>query len=141
MPLPNGFAGLFLPFDSLLQALRIIGEPGIDGVVAAQLRFGVKLQCTIGIGFQPPLDAVQQAMLDSNLAKLYGVETKILNQAATRNPGRFSEQFCFRVMREEDRVFEVADFGLKDGREPRKQTLPPQCLHRRRRCYALSRPQ
>lgn len=141
MPLPNGFAGLLLPFDSLLQALQIVGEPGIDGGVAAQLRFDLKLQCTLGIGFQFPLDAVQQAMLDSNLAKLHGVERKILNQTVTRNSGRFSKQFCFRVMHEEDRVFGVADFDLKDGREPRRQTLPPQCLHRRRRCYALGRPQ
>lgn len=36
-------------------------------------------------------------MLDSDLAKLYGVETRTLNQAVTRNPGRFPERFCFRL--------------------------------------------
>lgn len=46
----------------------------------------------------------QQVMLDSDLAELYEVETKALNQAVTRNPSRFPEQFCFRVTREEDRV-------------------------------------
>lgn len=31
----------------------------------------------------------EQVMLDSDLAKLYGVETRTLNQAVTRNPDRF----------------------------------------------------
>ncbi len=38
-----------------------------------------------------------QVMLDSDLARLYGVETKVLNQAVKRNPGRFPEEFCFQV--------------------------------------------
>ncbi|WP_165056346.1 MULTISPECIES: ORF6N domain-containing protein [unclassified Adlercreutzia] len=42
-----------------------------------------------------------QVMLDSDLAKLYQVETKALNQAVTRNPRRFPERFCFRLMRDE----------------------------------------
>lgn len=42
-----------------------------------------------------------QVMLDSDLAMLYGVETKVLNQAVTRNPKRFPERFCFRVTRKE----------------------------------------
>lgn len=43
----------------------------------------------------------KQVMLDSDLAALYGVETKVLNQAVTRNPKRFPERFCFRVSRDE----------------------------------------
>lgn len=43
----------------------------------------------------------QQVMLDSNLADLYGVETKVLNQAVSRNSKRFPDRFCFRVTREE----------------------------------------
>lgn len=43
----------------------------------------------------------QQVMLDSDLAKLYGVETKVLNQAVSRNSKRFPERFCFRIKREE----------------------------------------
>ena len=39
----------------------------------------------------------EQVMLDSDLAKLYGVETRTLNQAVTRNPDRFPERFCFRL--------------------------------------------
>lgn len=37
----------------------------------------------------------QRVMIDSELAELYGVETKILNQAVKRNPKRFPEDFMF----------------------------------------------
>ncbi|WP_318678522.1 ORF6N domain-containing protein [Treponema sp.] len=43
----------------------------------------------------------QQVMLDRDLAELYGVETKVLNQAVKRNKGRFPEEFCFQITREE----------------------------------------
>lgn len=35
----------------------------------------------------------QRVMLDSDLAKLYGVETKVLNQAVRRNRERFPQDF------------------------------------------------
>ena len=40
-----------------------------------------------------------QVMLDRDLAELYGVETKVLNQAAKRNITRFPEQFRFQLTR------------------------------------------
>lgn len=43
----------------------------------------------------------EQVMLDSDLAELYGTETKYLNRAATRNKGRFPEDFRFQLTREE----------------------------------------
>ncbi|MGN0072096.1 MAG: ORF6N domain-containing protein [Atopobiaceae bacterium] len=43
----------------------------------------------------------KQVMLDRDLAMLYSVETRTLNQAVTRNPKRFPESFCFRLTREE----------------------------------------
>ena len=36
-------------------------------------------------------------MLDTDLAELYHVETKVLNQAVKRNLGRFPEMFLFRL--------------------------------------------
>ena len=39
----------------------------------------------------------QKVMLDSDLAELYGVETKVLNQAINRNIERFPEDFMFRL--------------------------------------------
>ena len=43
----------------------------------------------------------QQVMLDSDLAMLYGVETKALNQAVKRNIKRFPEDFMFQLTKEE----------------------------------------
>lgn len=43
----------------------------------------------------------QQVMIDSDLARLYGVETRILNQAVKRNIERFPEDFMFHLTKEE----------------------------------------
>jgi len=40
-------------------------------------------------------------MLDSDLAELYGVETKVFNQAVKRNVGRFPDDFMFELNEEE----------------------------------------
>lgn len=42
-----------------------------------------------------------QVMLDEDLATLYHVETRVLNQAVKRNKDRFPEQFCFQLTAEE----------------------------------------
>ena len=42
-----------------------------------------------------------QVMIDMDLAKLYGVETKILNQAVKRNIERFPEIFRFQLTQKE----------------------------------------
>jgi hypothetical protein len=42
-------------------------------------------------------------MLDRDLALLYGVETRVLNQAVQRNIKRFPEDFLFALTREEIR--------------------------------------
>lgn len=39
----------------------------------------------------------QQVMLDRDLASLYGVETKVLNQAVKRNINRFPDRFRFQL--------------------------------------------
>jgi len=43
----------------------------------------------------------QKVMLDRDLAKLYGVETKVLNQAVKRNIDRFPEDFMFELTQSE----------------------------------------
>src|SRR3989338_10687578 len=43
----------------------------------------------------------RKAMLDRDLAKLYGVPVKALNQAVKRNIRRFPEDFMFRLFWEE----------------------------------------
>ena len=43
----------------------------------------------------------KQVMFDSDLAKLYHVETKRINEAVRRNPEKFPERFCFKITIEE----------------------------------------
>ncbi len=43
----------------------------------------------------------QRVMIDADLAELYGVKTKALNQAVKRNTTRFPEDFMFRLSPEE----------------------------------------
>lgn len=42
-----------------------------------------------------------QVMLDRDLAKLYRVETRALNQAIKRNSERFPENYCFQLSEQE----------------------------------------
>jgi len=39
----------------------------------------------------------QRVMLDSDLASIYGVETKALNRAVKRNADRFPKDFMFQI--------------------------------------------
>ena len=43
----------------------------------------------------------QQVMIDRDLAELYGVETKVVNQAVKRNIDRFPEHLMFQLSRME----------------------------------------
>ena len=43
----------------------------------------------------------QKVMLDRDLAQMYGVETRVLNQAVKRNADRFPIDFMFRLSKEE----------------------------------------
>ncbi len=47
----------------------------------------------------------QQVMLDSDLAALYQVETKVFNQAIKRNIARFPDRFRFQLTNEENEIF------------------------------------
>ena len=42
-----------------------------------------------------------QVMIDRDLANLYGVETRRLNEQVKRNKERFPEDFCFQLTKEE----------------------------------------
>ncbi len=43
----------------------------------------------------------KQVMVDKDLAYLYNVETKVLNQTVKRNLNRFPEHFCFQLTQKE----------------------------------------
>lgn len=49
-------------------------------------------------------------MLDADLAAIYGVETRRLNEQVRRNPGRFPADFMFRLtVKEKDEVVANCD--------------------------------
>ncbi len=52
----------------------------------------------------------QKVMLDRDLAQLYCVETRALNQAVRRNIDRFPEDFMFRLTREE--IMRISQFVI-----------------------------
>ena len=58
-------------------------------------------------------------MLDRDLAMLYGVETRVLNQAVKRNHDRFPNDFMFELTREEIRnisQFVICSSAMKHAR-------------------------
>ena len=48
-----------------------------------------------------PVAVVIQVMVDSDLAAVYDVETRVLNQAVKRNIDRFPKEFRFQLTQEE----------------------------------------
>lgn len=60
-----------------------------------------------------------QVMLDSDLANLYGVQTKVLNQAVKRNMKRFPESFMFRITDNERQSLRSQIVTLDKGRSGR----------------------
>jgi len=51
----------------------------------------------------------QRVMLDRDLASMYGVETKVLNQAVKRNIERFPEDFMFQLTKGEYEILTDQD--------------------------------
>jgi hypothetical protein len=46
----------------------------------------------------------QQVLLDRDVAALYGVETRIINQAVKNNPGKFPAGYVVELTQEEIKV-------------------------------------
>lgn len=66
----------------------------------------------------------QQVMLDRDLAELYGVETKVLNQAVKRNIDRFPERFMCQLTNEEFNVLRSQIVTSKLETRGGRQYLP-----------------
>jgi hypothetical protein len=66
----------------------------------------------------------QRVILDADLAALYGVTTRRLNEQVKRNAGRFPADFLFRLNRTEVEVVNRSQFatGSQKHRDPR---FPP----------------
>ena len=65
----------------------------------------------------------QRVMLDFDLAELYQVETRVLNQAVNRNIDRFPEDFMFQVTAEEWVVIS-SQFVMTSRNKRPKSALP-----------------
>lgn len=55
----------------------------------------------------------KQVMLDSDLAKLYQVETKRINESVKNNKDKFPERFSWKLTKEESKIFMVENFDQK----------------------------
>lgn len=66
----------------------------------------------------------EKVLLDRDLAVLYGVETRVLNQAVSRNASRFPKDFMFELSRNEiQRISQnVTSSGLKYSKRVRAFT-------------------
>ena len=65
-----------------------------------------------------------QIMLDEDLAYLYGVQTKVLNQAVKRNEARFPAEFRFQLTQNEFESLKSQFVTLKNGRGQHRKYLP-----------------
>ena len=66
----------------------------------------------------------EKVMFDLDLAALYGVETRVLNQAVTRNLDRFPDDFMFQLTAEENKSLRSQVVTLKSGRGQHRKYLP-----------------
>ena len=69
----------------------------------------------------------QRVMLDEDLAVLYGVKTKHLNEAVRHNPLRFPEDFMFQLTQDEARLLRSKYSTLETGGQYRDRAdfYPP----------------
>lgn len=65
-----------------------------------------------------------KVMLDSDLAELYGVQTKVFNQAVKRNKSRFPPDFMFQLNQQEATALRSQIVTLKGGRGQHRKYRP-----------------
>lgn len=66
----------------------------------------------------------KQVMLDSDVAYLFGYETKYLSRQVNRNIQRFPETYCFKLSNEEYDFLRCQNVTLKNSRGEHKKYLP-----------------
>lgn len=64
-----------------------------------------------------------QVMLDSDLADIYGIETKVFNQAVKRNIERFPEHFRFQLREDELNILKIKIATISDHSNLRSQIV------------------
>ena len=56
-------------------------------------------------------------IVDADVAEIYGVETKRVNEAVRNNPDRFPEDYMFVLSSDESRILRSKYFDLRKGRQ------------------------
>lgn len=81
----------------------------------------------------------KKVLLDAELATLYGVTTKRLNEQVKRNAERFPDDFLFRLKPDEVEALNRSQLatGSQKHRDPR---YPPLCLYRARGDHGCHHP-
>ena len=74
----------------------------------------------------------RKVMIDGDLAKLYGVGTKVLNQAVRRNLKRFPDDFMFELTKQEAEIWKsqivIFDDSLRSQNVTLKKNLKSQIV-------------
>ncbi|MBO4815599.1 MAG: ORF6N domain-containing protein [Clostridia bacterium] len=67
----------------------------------------------------------RQVMLDSDVARLFGYQTKDLNRNVKNNIERFPEYYCFQLTEKEYKSLRCKNFTLKEnGRGKHRKYMP-----------------
>jgi len=80
----------------------------------------------------------EKVIFDRDLAVLYGVETKVLNQAVKRNIYRFPEDFMFRLNKYEMENWKSRIVASKEGESLRSQIVTSKRGGRRYEAYVFT---
>ena len=72
----------------------------------------------------------ERVLFDADLAMLYGVTTKVLNQAVKRNGGRFPADFMFRLTAEEWKAVRAQSMASRSSKGNWSQIVTSSSKHR-----------
>ena len=102
----------------MTQAAKTVGQKSSETKMPASLVSTESVaQCIL-------LIRGQKVMLDADLAELFGVPTKVFNQAIRRNLGRFPDDFMFQLTENEKESLRSQFVTLKTGRGQHRKYLP-----------------
>jgi hypothetical protein len=116
---------------AILRAVRCAAAGGYGGAPESAIGrpLVAKIKGAVPVRVERITEAIlvargQRVILDADLASLYGVTTKALNQAVRRNLSRFPEDFSFRLARGEVETLNRSQSvtGSQKHRNPR---FPP----------------
>jgi len=102
----------------MTQAAKTVGQKSSETKMPASLVSTESVaQCIL-------LIRGQKVMLDADLAELFGVPTKVFNQAIRRNLERFPADFMFQPTENEKESLRSQFVTLKTGRGQHRKYLP-----------------